>query len=85
MSSVEQFESPWLELAEVMIKAAPGVAGAAVDQVDPLMPPVVTNALGAILQGQSEQMKQLRASVNRLATFCAWQLSKRFDSLFSVA
>ena len=30
-------------------------------------------------------MEQLRASVNRLATFCAWQLSKRFDNLFSVA
>jgi hypothetical protein len=63
VSSVEQFESPWLDvtakLAEVMLKAAPGVAGAAVGQVDPLMAQVVTNALGAILQGQSEQLKQL--------------------------
>jgi hypothetical protein len=31
------------------------------------------------------EANRLRASVDRLATFCAWQLSKRFDSLFSVA
>src|SRR5215217_7369740 len=71
VSSVGQYESPWLDVSskmvEVLIKAAPGVAGAAVAASgDPLskaatavLAPAVTSALNAIVQTQSKQVEQL--------------------------